>query len=427
MIIHTVQPDETINSIAGKYGVSADKLMIDNQINDLRQLVVGQTLIVLSPRETYQVKEGDNLADIAASYGISIMQLLRNNPQLFNRTYIYPGEELIISLTDEKLMELSTNGYALPFISTDVLKETLPYLTYLTIFYYKITMNGDIIDIKDQELINTARGYGVAPIMLISTLTDTGTTDVEAAHSILTNADAQEHLINHVLENMKAKGYYGLNIDMQNIAQDDKQLFIDFIANISSRAKQDGYFVIITLTPHTFPTETGIMYQGPEYTTLGQLTDNTMLLSYEWGQAHSPQPALPLAQVRALLDYSVTQIPPKKLNIGLPIIGYIWQLPFIPDYSVANAITLNSALLLAGDVGAVIQHDDASEAPYFSYTTDREYIVWFRDVKSIAALLDLVAEYGLEGIGTWNIMQFSTGMWVMINAKFNIKKVLLPT
>ena len=424
MIIHTVQPNETINSIAEKYGVSADKLIIDNQTSIPDRLVVGQSLAVLFPKKTYLVQDGDNLADIAASHGVSMMQLLRNNPQLSDRPYIYPNEELVINFTDEKIMEISTNGYALPFIDIDVLRKTLPYLTYLTIFYYRIMMDGEIIDIEDQELINTARGYGVAPIMLISTLTDTGTVDIEATHSILNDVDKQEYLIVRVLENMKAKCYYGLNIDMQDIMQEDKPQFVDFIANISSRVKQEGYQVFITLTPKTFTSNTGFMYQGSEYTTLGELTDITMLLSYEWGNAHSPQSALPIAEVRALLDYSVTQIPSDKLNMGLPIIGYVWQLPFIAGTSVANAITHNSALNLASDVKATIFHDVVSEAPYFCYFSDSVYIVWFRDVQSINALLALVVEYGLEGIGTWNIMHFASGMWVIINAQFDIKKVL---
>lgn len=87
MIIHTVQPNETINSISEKYGISAEKLAIDNQISDPNRLVAGQTLSVLFPKETYQVQDGDNLANIAASHGISVMQLLRNNPKLFNRMY----------------------------------------------------------------------------------------------------------------------------------------------------------------------------------------------------------------------------------------------------------------------------------------------------------------------------------------------------
>jgi spore germination protein len=130
-------------------------------------------------------------------------------------------------------------------------------------------------------------------------------------------------------------------------------------------------------------------------------------------------------QVRAaLLDYFTTQIPAEKISLGLPIIGYIWQLPFILGYSIANAITHDSALTLASEVGATIQRDAASEAPYFQYTTDADYIVWFRDVRSTEALLDLVVEYNLEGIGIWNTMQFASSLWLSINAQFDIRKVL---
>lgn len=424
MIIHTVQPNETIQSIANMYNVSVEKLIIDNHLMTPERLVTGQSLLVLEPKEIHVVQEGDTLADIAASYGVSVMQLLRNNPQLSDRRYIYPGEELVISYADEKIMELTTNGYALPFIDIKILRKTLPYLTYLTIFYYRFTANGDIVDINDQELIDTAIAYGVAPIMLLSSLTEDSTTDVEAVRNILTNMEAQENLINQVLEKMKAKGYYGVNIDMQDIAQEDKQLFIDFIAKISGRVKQEGFSAFITITPETFPVKTGVLYEGPEYSILGQLTDSTLLLSYEWGHVRRPRPALPLAQVRAYIDYAITQIPANKINIGIPIVGYIWPLPFITGVSIANAISHISAISLAGDVGAAIHHDAASEAPYFSYGDGQEFIVWFRDARNVAALLAIVVEYGLEGIGTWNINQFSSGLWMIINAQFDIRKVL---
>ncbi|MBP1753864.1 MAG: hypothetical protein H6Q59_262 [Firmicutes bacterium] len=424
MIIHTVQPGETANSIAATYGVSVDRLIADNQISNPNQLVVGESLIIMFPAETYIIQEGDSLESIAAAHNITVMQLLQNNPQLSGRVYIYPGEEVVLRYTDEKRMELSTNGYALPFIDVNTFRKTLPYLTYLTIFYYRITAEGNLIDINDQELIDTAKVYHVAPIMSISTLTSAGDVDAEVAHSILNDKAKQEHLINRVLEILTAKGYYGLNVDVQHVLEEDRQLFVEFVATISERVRQEGYYVSITLTPSTFPTDPNVLYQGPEYTPLGQVTDSTMLLSYEWGHAHSPQPALPLAWVRALLDYSVTQIPAEKINIGLPTIGYIWQLPFIPDYTIANSITHNSALALASEVGAVIQHDEASEAPYFTYTTDNDYIVWFRDVRSISALMDLVVEYGLEGIGTWNIMQFASALWIEIAAQYDIRKII---
>ena len=423
MVIHIVQPDETINSIAEMYGISAERLISDNLIEDPNRLVAGESLLVLFPRETNVVQEGDSLEGIANSYGVSVMQLLRNNPQLSNRSYIYPGEEIIISFTNDKLTTISVNGYAFPFIDMDILSKTLPFLTFLTIYFYEITKEGEIIDIDDQQLIDIAKVYGVAPIMLISTVTRSGETDAEATHNIITSKSKQELLINSVLDTMRVKGYYGINIDIQNILPEDRQLFIDFMENMSSQLRQEGYYVITTLTLTTFGTETDIPYLGPEYATLGQLTDSAMLLSYEWGHIRSPLPALPLADVRALLDYSITQIPAEKTNIGIPTIGYIWDLPFIPGRTVANVISHNSAVTLAKELGVTIQRDAASEAPYYSFSNDTEFIVWFRDVKSISAILDIVVEYGLEGIGIWNIMQFPSGMLLMINEQFEIRKI----
>jgi spore germination protein len=424
MIIHSVRPNETIYSIAELYGVSSDMLIKHNQAVNTETLIVGQSIVILFPKKTHIVQVGDTLLEIAASHGITLMQLMRNNPHLSDRLYIYPEEELIIQFPDEKRMEISTNGYAFPFIDLDILRKTLPYLTYLTIFYYRITQEGDIVDIEDEELISLAKSYGVAPIMIISALTVDGIADIETAHSIFISADKQELLINRVLANMKKKDYFGLNIDIQNIQKEDRQLYIDFFTNISNRVRQEGYLVFLTLTPSTFQSDTGFMYQGPEYTTLGQLSDSVMLLSYEWGYTHSPMTALPLATVRALLDYSITQIPPEKINIGLPTVGYIWKLPYTDKVTIANSMSHNSALSLAREVGAVIQRDEASKAPFFSFIDDYVYVVWFRDSRNIASLLEFVPEYGLEGVGIWNIMYFATGLWLEVNSYFEIKKVL---
>jgi len=423
MIIHTVQPNETAASIAETYGVSTEMLMKINQLSSPDRLVAGQTLLILFPDKIHQVQEGDNLADIAVGHGSTVMELLRNNPWLSDREYIYPGEEIVIGFSDEKIMEISTNGYAFPFIDAAVLRKTLPYLTYLTIYYYRIMSDGGLVDIDEHELIDLAKAYGVAPVMLISTLTEARRTDMEANRSILSNIPTQERLINNVLEVMRTKGYYGLTVDIENILPEERQLFINFIANMSARLKEAGYTLFVTLTPNTFQTGSGEFYEGPEYASVGQFIDGAILLSYEWGNATSPQPALPLAQVRNFLDYAITQLPSDKISIGIPIIGYIWQLPFIPGSSLANAITYNSALNLALDVGTTIYHDEASEAPYFTYSLDGNYIVWFRDVRSVASLLNLMVEYNLAGIGIWNIMQFSSGLWMLINALFDIRKI----
>ena len=112
MIIHVVQPGETANDIAQQYGVSEERLILDNEIKNPNNLVPGRTLVVLIPEVTHIVQEGDTISEIAEQYGISVHQLFINNPYLSDREFIYPGEMIVISYQDEKIGNLSTYGYA---------------------------------------------------------------------------------------------------------------------------------------------------------------------------------------------------------------------------------------------------------------------------------------------------------------------------
>jgi spore germination protein len=135
MDIHVVQPGDTIKSIADQYNVTVTRLIQDNGLTNPDNLVTGQTLIVLYPKQTYTVKEGDTLTGIADSFGVTTMQLLRNNPYLSDREFIFPGEEIIISYDTDGF--IGGYGYAFAYINMDILKKTLPYLTTLSIYNYR--------------------------------------------------------------------------------------------------------------------------------------------------------------------------------------------------------------------------------------------------------------------------------------------------
>jgi len=147
MDIYVVQPGDNIELIANKYGISVERLISDNGLINPYTLVPGQAIVLLNPEKIYTVKSGDTLATIADSNGISIMQLTRNNPFLYDRNYIYPGESLVINYSADK--ELLVHGFTYVFINLDTLKRALPYLTYISIFNYRIGENANIVDYGD--------------------------------------------------------------------------------------------------------------------------------------------------------------------------------------------------------------------------------------------------------------------------------------
>ena len=48
MIIHVVQPGETIATIADNYGKPVERIILENGLDDPDNLVVGQTIIILN-------------------------------------------------------------------------------------------------------------------------------------------------------------------------------------------------------------------------------------------------------------------------------------------------------------------------------------------------------------------------------------------
>jgi spore germination protein len=425
MIIHVVQEGETIDSIAEKYSISAERLILENEIKNPNRLVVGETLVILFPEVLYTIQEGDTLTGIADYFDVTVMQLLRNNPYLSNREYIYPGETIVISYKDNKITKLSTTGFAYPFIDEDVLKKTLPFLTYLTIFSYMFTAEGEIIDINDAEIIQIAKEYGVASIMMLTALATSQIDEINVTNNILSSQDVQDQFIENVLSILKTKGYYGVNINTPYIFPKNRNDYVDFITKFTNRIQSEGFKVVFdTLSLTVFEIMIGTMYEGLEYSRLGNAIDRVMLMTYEWGNIIGiPAGIISFDTIRKYLDYISMQITPEKIIIGAPIIGYVWELPYVAGVSKGLAITYDSAVELARNVGAVIQYNEITKATYFQYVNANEYIVLFRDARSIDAYVKLIPEYGFNGVSIWNIMSYFPQMWMVINSQYEIEKI----
>lgn len=130
----------------------------------------------------------------------------------------------------------------------------------------------------------------------------------------------------------------------------------------------------------------------------------------------------PIANVRAVLDYAVTEIPRDKLLLGLPNYGYDWPLPFVQGTTRANSISSQQAIELAIRYRIAIQYDETAQAPFFHYTDEDGTVheVWFEDARSLDAKLRLIAEYNFAGAGIWNLMRPFSQLWQVMDSLYEI-------
>jgi spore germination protein len=424
MEIYVVVRGDTIDSIALKYGISSEKLILDNKITVPYRLVVGQTLVITHPEQVYTVKEGDTLGGIAESFHITVMQLLRNNPGLANREFIYPGETLVVSYNNNN-GRLLTTGYTYPFIRDEILNMTLPYLTYLPIFNYRITASGElIISSEDTDVIRTAKMYETIAIMVVTAFSQTGEINVEVVYGVLLSQQAQDKLIENILNIMKEKGYTAVALAFQLINTTNQQLYLNLLTKVYESLHPQGYSVFLTLNPGLVYTQNEISFEKLNYAQFSKVTDGILFLSYDWGTIERPPIQYSIITISALLDYIVAQVPLDKIRIGLPTLGYDWQLPYVAGRTKANALNFDSVLALAGQMDAVINYDEKSLSAYFEYTdsNNQQHIVWFKDARSIDSSLKILKSYGIKGIGIWNIMYYFAQLWLVINTQYEIEK-----
>ena len=412
-MIYVVRSGDSLISIAKRYGVSLERLRSDNGLLPEQPLVPGQALVVFIPKETYQVRSGDTIYGIARQAGISARELIQRNPSLAQGAPLTVGEHLTLRLKEEPEGSLMVNGYAYPHIEQRVLRQAMPYLTDLSLFSYGFR--------EDGALLAEASLFGAGAVLVLTSIDESGTFSSQRASHLFQDQRLQEAVLDQLLQVMLEKGYLGLDVDFEYVEERDKEAFFHFLGRARERLHQDGFFLHVDLAPKTHAQQPGPLYAAHDYSVIGAIADSVLLMTYEWGYAYGPPMAVaPLPQVEEVLQYGVTEIAPGKIQLGIPNYGYDWTLPYEPSRRAAT-IGNQEAVRLAGQVGAEIQFDTVSQAPYFRYTREGiAHQVWFEDARSIQAKLRLALQYGIGGVAYWNLLRPFSQNWALLSQKIRI-------
>lgn len=373
--------------------------------------------------QIYVVKPGDTVDRIAAETGIPVETLIYDN-QIEYPYRLAVGQALFIR--DGQMGNIRTplyvSGYAYPFIAEEVLEETLPYLTSIYVFSYGFTEEGELVPpmSDDTRIIEEARQAGVRPVLTFTPLGTDGRFNNNLVSALVGSRDLQRKIIWELGRTMQERGYEGLDIDFEYIRAEDSIGFAQFVEFATQVMNLFGYPVSVALAPKTSRDQPGLLYEGVDYRLLGMAANRVLLMTYEWGYTYGPPMAVaPINMVRRVVDYAVTEIPREKISLGIPNYGYDWPLPYVRGETRAQTLGTREAIQLAIDHGVAIQFDETAMSPFFRYWQyGIQHEVWFEDVRSLRAKYELILEYGLSGLGFWQLMRFYRAGWLLLEEMF---------
>ncbi len=140
-------------------------------------------------------------------------------------------------------------------------------------------------------------------------------------------------------------------------------------------------------------------------------------MTYEWGYAYGlPMAVAPLPQVAQVVRYAVTEIPPGKIQLGIPNYGYDGRCP-IPPAAGPSPWATRRRCAWPPKWGRRFLFDETAQTPTFSYTKEGRPIGFGLRMPAACGKLRLALEWKLGAwpIGTcWPFAQ----NWAILGKRF---------
>ena len=292
MQIHVVKSGETLFRIAKAYGISAQEITDANQVPDPNRLVIGQTLVIPIRGQYHWLQPGESLWMISRRYKVSIDEIVRIN-KIQNPNNIPVGLRLYLPQRTKPTVE--TNAYIDPRMtgnrSGEEVDKVGEHLTYLAIFTYAVNRDGNLTPVNDQASLNAANKHRVLPLLVLTNF-ENGQFRTEIATAIFTNEALQDRVLNQALQIMTEKGYRGLDFDFEYLGAENRERYVRFLQKAKDRVKPRGFFISAALAPKLSAEQRGILYEGHDYLSIGQVVDFIFLMTYEWGWSGGPPMAV---------------------------------------------------------------------------------------------------------------------------------------
>ena len=369
---------------------------------------------------------GDTIYSIARLYGLTTAALLGVNPEVTDIDSIIVGQKLRIPDIRLTRPVIEVNGYAYPTVDAQVLENTLPYLTYLSIIGCHTQPDGTLHHVDDLPMIATAQLFRVASLMVISNIGEDGTYSGALAHTLLTDEQIRQSLLSNIISHLQDSGYYGVNIDFSELYVEDYVPYASFLYALTSQLHPLGYIVVVAPRINVLLEEQEQLSLINQRYSYNSMMDRLIIRTTIWTCAAQEAGRLSLIdELQRAVDFASSLISSNKILLTIPNCCYDWairdnQFEFHRFLSPAQA----DGLLI--ETGAKVQVDPQTQSSYFYYYNEDGMLhrVWCENETNLRGPLALVATYNLAGISFRTIDRFSMVSYQTLGSLYEIRKVI---
>ena len=282
--------------------------------------------------------------------------------------------------------------------------------------WYDANANGSITGYARRDVIDAAHANKVAIIPLVVNKD----VDPDVGHAILADPNHRAALCANLVNEAKAYGYAGFQLDFEQILWTDRDLLTEQVRDCAASFHTAGLNLSIAVIPRLpgDDSATGSLlnyfrqWSGAyDFAALAKAADFLSFMTYdEHNGVTVPGAVSGTPWMRRALDFSMQGVPPDKATIGLPT--------YYHDWTGVGRLTSSSyadAMILAQQHGVTPAYDAAEEEMHFGYDAyGAHHELWIQSTDTLRRKLPLMYEYGLKGISVWRLGFEDPSFWSLI-------------
>lgn len=261
--------------------------------------------------------------------------------------------------------------------------------------------NAELRNTIDRDYINWAKGqkYKLWPTVKNDYI------NMEDISVIMNDMKLREKLISNILNIALLNEFEGINIDFENMYKADKDLFSQFIRELSAILRANGIISSVDVTIAGGSDTYSLCY---DRTAIGKAADFILLMAYDqygsWSSTAGPTASLSWVEsnIKEMLGYE--NVSKDKLILCVPFYSRYWTVNSETDKIVkTSAISMeqaNSYLEKFKDKAVWLEKDGQYyvEYPSNNGTTTK---IWIENEESLKKKIELINEYDLAGVAAW--------------------------
>lgn len=221
-------------------------------------------------------------------------------------------------------------------------------------------------------------------------------------------------LIASMMDEVKAYGYDGINIDFEKVSSDNGIHFVQFLRELSIECRNAG---VVLAVDNYVPMPHSAHYDRAEQ---GAIVDYVIVMGYDehYGGGSEAGSVASLDFVKNGIVNTLESVPAQKLINALPFYTRMWD-EYVDEngQQVLNskAYTMRGAFDRVEELGLVTNWSD-SVGQYVAEgdVEGHHYSVWLEDARSIEEKMKIVAEYDLAGVAAWSLGGEYPQVWEVI-------------